>query len=94
MAEQEGDTEKTKSLGEKLQELEERADQLDKQRTKGLSAIRYCICRAMYELMCMCTLKVSFSLSCSYINERNRQRNVVRAELALKVIESVLCLRS
>lgn len=41
MAEQEGETEKVKNLADKLVELEERADQLDKQRTKGLSAIRY-----------------------------------------------------
>ena len=32
--------EKTKNLIDKLNELEERADLLDKQRTKGLSAIR------------------------------------------------------
>ena len=28
-------------LAQQLEELEERADQLDKQRTKGLSAIRF-----------------------------------------------------
>ena len=33
--------EKARNLGDKLSELEERADQLDKQRSKGLSAIRY-----------------------------------------------------
>ena len=33
--------EKAKSLEDKLIELEERADVLDKQRTKGLSAIRF-----------------------------------------------------
>ncbi len=35
--------EKARSLTEKLSELEERADQLDKQRSKGLSAVRYCM---------------------------------------------------
>ena len=40
-AEEEGDAEKSKTLSDKLTELEERADLLDKQRTKGLSAIRY-----------------------------------------------------
>lgn len=41
VAEEEGDAEKSKTLSDKLTELEERADLLDKQRTKGLSAIRY-----------------------------------------------------
>ena len=41
MAEQEGDIEKAGKLADKLLELEERADQLDKQRTKGLSAITW-----------------------------------------------------
>ncbi len=40
MAEQEGDVEKVGKLTTRLVELEERADLLDKQRTKGLSAIR------------------------------------------------------
>ena len=39
-AEEAGDAEKARNLGDKLNELEERADLLDKQRTKGLSAIR------------------------------------------------------
>ncbi|XP_019849879.1 PREDICTED: RNA polymerase-associated protein RTF1 homolog [Amphimedon queenslandica] len=59
IAEQTGSTEKATDLARKLEELEERAEELDKQRTRGLSAI-------------------------SYINERNRQRNVARAEEALK----------
>jgi len=59
LAEQEGDMDRVSSLSQQLEAIEERAEELDKQRTKGLSAI-------------------------SYINERNRQRNVVRAEQALK----------
>ncbi|CAI8042531.1 RNA polymerase-associated protein RTF1 homolog [Geodia barretti] len=59
LAEEDGDTETVSALTQELLELEEKAEQLDKQRSKGLSAI-------------------------SYINERNRQRNVSRAEEALK----------
>lgn len=59
VAELEGDLDRASNLGTKIGELEERAEELDKQRSKGLSVI-------------------------SYINERNRQRNVTRAELALK----------
>jgi RNA polymerase-associated protein RTF1 len=59
LAEEDGDTETVSMLTQELLELEEKAEQLDKQRSKGLSAI-------------------------SYINERNRQRNVSRAEEALK----------
>ena len=40
LAEIEGDRDKMSTLAQQLEELEERADQLDKQRTKGLSAIR------------------------------------------------------
>lgn len=40
LAEQEGDTVKASSLAQQLEEIEERAEELDKQRTKGLSAIR------------------------------------------------------
>jgi len=94
LAEQEGNAEKAKSLGEKLQELEERADQLDKQRTKGLSAIRCSHsvpCQfqfsGFYLFFFYFLLFIYFFLFFlfSYINERNRHRNVVRAELALKV---------
>ena len=41
LAEQSGDTERVGELKRKLEELEERAEELDKQRSKGLSAIRY-----------------------------------------------------
>ena len=40
LAEQEEDSETVSSLTLKLSELEEKAEQLDKQRSKGLSAIR------------------------------------------------------
>ena len=40
LAEQEGDVDKASSLAQQLEEIEERAEELDKQRTKGLSAIR------------------------------------------------------
>ena len=40
LAEEEGDTEKVSSLAQQLSLLEEKAEQLDKQRSKGLSAIR------------------------------------------------------
>ena len=40
LAEQSGDTDKVGELTRKLEELEERAEELDKQRSKGLSAIR------------------------------------------------------
>lgn len=40
LAEQAGDTDKVGELTRKLEELEERAEELDKQRSKGLSAIR------------------------------------------------------
>ena len=43
LAEQEGDMEKVTTIAQQLEEIEERADQLDKQRMKGLSAIRYSI---------------------------------------------------
>ena len=41
LAEIEGDRDRMTMLTQQLEELEERADQLDKQRTKGLSAIRF-----------------------------------------------------
>ncbi|XP_064403704.1 RNA polymerase-associated protein RTF1 homolog [Halichondria panicea] len=59
LAEVEGDQDRVGVLSTKIEENEERAEELDKQRNKGLSAI-------------------------SYINERNRQRNVTRSEQALK----------
>ena len=40
LADQEGDVERASSLAQQLEEIEERAEELDKQRTKGLSAIR------------------------------------------------------
>lgn len=40
LAEQEGDAVRASSLAQQLEEIEERAEELDKQRTKGLSAIR------------------------------------------------------
>ena len=40
LAEEDGDTETVSALTQELLELEEKAEQLDKQRSKGLSAIR------------------------------------------------------
>ncbi|KAK3743020.1 hypothetical protein QZH41_009282 [Actinostola sp. cb2023] len=57
IAEQTGDHETADKIRLELESLEERAQILDKQRTKGLSAI-------------------------SYINERNRKRNIIEAEKA------------
>ena len=48
LAEQQGDVEKVAHLTEQLESLEERADHLDKQRTKGLSAIRFACCPSSY----------------------------------------------
>lgn len=59
MAEVEGDSEKAEDLKGQLDELEERAEELDKQRTSNISSI-------------------------SYINQRNRQKNLVEAEEAFK----------
>lgn len=41
MAEESGDGEKVKVIQDELNELEERAEALDRQRTKNISAIRY-----------------------------------------------------
>jgi RNA polymerase-associated protein RTF1 len=58
IAENGDDYEKVDSIRKKLSELEERAEQLDKARSKGISVI-------------------------SFINERNRKKNLVDAEKAL-----------
>ncbi|XP_013782463.1 RNA polymerase-associated protein RTF1 homolog [Limulus polyphemus] len=58
MAEQNGDEEEAQKLIGELEQLEERAIELDKMRTSTISAI-------------------------SYINERNRQRNIMEAEKAI-----------
>lgn len=41
MAEESGDGEKVKVIQDELNELEERAEALDRQRTKNISAIRF-----------------------------------------------------
>lgn len=41
MAEESGDGDKVKVIQDELNELEERAEALDRQRTKNISAIRY-----------------------------------------------------
>lgn len=41
MAEEIGDNDKVKAIQDELNELEERAEALDRQRTKSISAIRY-----------------------------------------------------
>lgn len=43
MAEESGDGERVKVIQDELNELEERAEALDRQRTKNISAIRYTI---------------------------------------------------
>ncbi|XP_072284603.1 RNA polymerase-associated protein RTF1 homolog [Pyxicephalus adspersus] len=58
MAEEAGDQERAKQIQDQLNELEERAEALDRQRTKNISAI-------------------------SYINQRNREWNIVESEKAL-----------
>ncbi|KAL3209238.1 hypothetical protein MRX96_009236 [Rhipicephalus microplus] len=58
MAEQKGDHEEAQRLSGELEQLEERARELDKQRTSTISAI-------------------------SYINERNRMKNIVEIERAI-----------
>uniref|UniRef100_A0A131Z4J6 RNA polymerase-associated protein RTF1 n=1 Tax=Rhipicephalus appendiculatus TaxID=34631 RepID=A0A131Z4J6_RHIAP len=58
MAEQKGDNEEAQRLSGELEQLEERARELDKQRTSTISAI-------------------------SYINERNRMKNIVEIERAI-----------
>ncbi|XP_051822636.1 RNA polymerase-associated protein RTF1 homolog [Antechinus flavipes] len=58
MAEDLGDQDKAKQIQDQLNELEERAEALDRQRTKNISAI-------------------------SYINQRNREWNIVETEKAL-----------
>lgn len=58
MAEQSGDLNKVEELSAQLEEIEEKAKELDYKRTQNISAI-------------------------SYINERNRMRNIVEAEKAI-----------
>ncbi|KAM3919229.1 RNA polymerase-associated protein RTF1 homolog [Leptodactylus fuscus] len=58
MAEEAGDQDRAKQIQDQLNELEERAEALDRQRTKNISAI-------------------------SYINQRNREWNIVESEKAL-----------
>ena len=41
MAEESGDGDKAKGIQDELNELEERAEALDRQRTKSISAIRF-----------------------------------------------------
>lgn len=55
-----GDDTEASRIQEKLQALEERAEELDKKRTSTISSI-------------------------SYINDRNRKKNVEGAEKAIKV---------
>ncbi|KAM4662416.1 RNA polymerase-associated protein RTF1 homolog [Discoglossus pictus] len=58
MAEEANEQEKAKQIQDQMNELEERAEALDRQRTKNISAI-------------------------SYINQRNREWNIVESEKAL-----------
>lgn len=44
MAEESGDGDRVKVIQDELNELEERAEALDRQRTKNISAIRYHSC--------------------------------------------------
>lgn len=60
MADMEGDVEKQEKIQQELEELEERANELDRRRSSKINSI-------------------------SYINQRNRLRNMVDAEEAFKV---------
>lgn len=62
MAEESGDGEKVKTLQDQLNELEERAEALDRQRTKNISAIRseiLIIIRVKYKCCLVCICRVS-----------------------------------
>lgn len=48
MAEESGDGDRVKVIQDELNELEERAEALDRQRTKNISAIRYLHCPLTY----------------------------------------------
>ena len=93
-------------IKQQLEDLEERAEELDKQRTKGLTAIRYTLYQTtliershitkfrIYQFWSLVIsspfdiviIHNSFTIIYfSYINERNRQNNLIRAEEALKV---------
>lgn len=56
MAEESGDGDRVKVIQDELNELEERAEALDRQRTKNISAIRYQ----------SCTRHPSLSWSCDF----------------------------
>lgn len=93
MAEENGDGEKVKVIQDELNELEERAEALDRQRTKNISAIRYTSDGEVHVLVT--TFDRSFILksftSSSYINQRNRSWNIVESEKALVVSVCVFC---
>ncbi|KAB1277025.1 RNA polymerase-associated protein RTF1-like protein [Camelus dromedarius] len=69
MAEDLGDQDKAKQIQDQLNELEERAEALDRQRTKNISAIS--------------PLTQPSYTPHSYINQRNREWNIVESEKAL-----------
>lgn len=120
MAEDLGDQDKAKQIQDQLNELEERAEALDRQRTKNISAIRYVaqpllpglplsnneeVARGQvpslplrvhtpvrgHRLLPAFTARFSCPLSLphSYINQRNREWNIVESEKALVVSKEV-----
>lgn len=124
MAEDLGDQDKAKQIQDQLNELEERAEALDRQRTKNISAIR-CVtepasigplssahapCHNSQADLCILCYTGSTShggrlssslppfkptdsspyLPPSYINQRNREWNIVESEKALVVSKTAL----
>lgn len=121
MAEDLGDQDKAKQIQDQLNELEERAEALDRQRTKNISAIRcasgpvwigllslvHSLSGELWPWMCYAPVAPhiwnqapwfppSFhsplthpsSSPHSYINQRNREWNIVESEKALVVSET------
>lgn len=62
MAEESGDGEKVKVIQDELNELEERAEALDRQRTKNISAIRFASYSTIYKNK---TLQFLYKTGCS-----------------------------
>lgn len=90
MAEESGDGDKVKVIQDELNELEERAEALDRQRTKNISAIRFEDFHSGFFPPTQKYLTLLCILLRSYINQRNRSWNIVESEKALVVGDLVL----
>lgn len=90
MAEESGDGDKVKVIQDELNELEERAEALDRQRTKNISAIRFEDFHSGFFPHTQKYLTLLCILLRSYINQRNRSWNIVESEKALVVGDLVL----